>query len=654
MSLIKGRQQGEDITIINNWYRYPTKNDMTGKYDDGSMTVVYRDNKTGKKFHQYTPNPKCRFYVAKPEEYIDHNEIFYPESKLDKVICPYKDQLKTISEILNKKDFYINNIKNGNRELNKELYTSRRIFDADYDIENHWRALFAEQYTNTPGVINKSYMDIEVDSINMMGDFPEPGECPINAVTIIDDKSQEVHTFILENPDNPLITQFKYSVGPDLEKELKEFIKQNVGGWKNEIRFGLDKLSFHFHFYPEDEEIRLIQDLFGFINQYQPDFVLAWNMAFDIPYIIARIKKLGYIPEDIMCHPDFENKVVKYYVDERNYNEYAERGDYATISSYSVFIDQMIQFASRRKGQSAFMSFGLNYIGERIAKVRKYDYHHITTDIAKFPYLDFKYFIFYNIMDTIVQKCIETRTKDIEYIYTKCLTNDTKYSKAHRQTVYLRNRAAKSFKTENEESYIIGCNINALHPSNESFKGAFVADAMKITDYSKRILCDRPIMIFPNLVDYDFKALYPSCMRQMNMAPNTIIGFIDIPNPVFENENRYHVDRFVRGGSFLEDLQSHVFLEFGSRWFHLADYAELYDDVCLFINSTSGCVGYYDSYNNTINPFLVVDPDIKADPFIITEEHHKVDPFVVMNAMPDNIRYTKKNFEEAQYVNIKF
>ncbi len=653
MSLIKGRQHGDDITILNNWYRYPAKDNVTGKYDDGSMTVVYRDNQTGQKFHQYTKNPKCRFYMAKPEVYIDHNMLFIPESQLDKYIVPYKDQLRSIAELIGKKDFYINNIKNGNRAANNELYTHRRIFDADYDIENHWRALFAEQYTNTPGTIFKSYLDIEVDSINMMGDFPEPGECPINAVTIIDDRNQEVHTFILENPNNPLITQFKNSVGPELEAELKEFIRYNVGGWKNEIRFGLDKLKFNFHFYPEDEEIRMIQDLFILINTYQPDFVLAWNMAFDIPYIIARIKKLGYNPEDIMCHPDFENKIVKYYIDERNYNEYGERGDYATIASYSVFIDQMIQFASRRKGQSAFQSFKLDYIGGVIASVHKYDYHHITTDLSKLPYLDFKHFIFYNIMDTIVQKCIEHRTKDIDYLYTKCLANDTKYAKAHRQTVYLRNRGSKSFRTENDEAYIIGNNVNALHPSNETFKGAFVADARKITDYSKERLCGVPIMIFKNLVDYDYKSLYPSVMRQMNMAPNTIIGFIDIPEQIFENENRYHVDRFVRGGSFLEDLQSHVFLEFGSRWFNLADYATLYDDVVMYLNSIFRPVGIYNSYNNTTDPFIMVNPNIKPDPFVMNT-NHRVDPFVVMTPIAQEVRYNSDDFKEFQYVNIQF
>ena len=53
------------------------------------------------------------------------------------------------------------------------------------NIEDHYRFRFNNLYKNEPCKITKSYFDIEADTINMMGDFPEPGECPINAITII-------------------------------------------------------------------------------------------------------------------------------------------------------------------------------------------------------------------------------------------------------------------------------------------------------------------------------------------------------------------------------------------------------------------------------------------------------------------------------------
>ena len=85
-------------------------------------------------------------------------------------------------------------------------------------------------------------------------------------------------------------------------------------------------------------------------------------------------------------------------------------------------------FASKRKAKiGSYKSFKLDDIGELETGVHKLDYSHITTKLAKLPRLDFKTFVLYNIMDTVVQKCIETQTQDLEYIFTKCLVNNTIY-----------------------------------------------------------------------------------------------------------------------------------------------------------------------------------------------------------------------------------
>jgi DNA polymerase elongation subunit (family B) len=312
----------------------------------------------------------------------------------------------------------------------------------------------------------------------------------------------------------------------------------------------------------------------------QPDFVLAWNMGFDIPYIIERIKILGYDPADVMCHPDFKYKVAKYYIDERNYNEFAERGDYAIISSYSVFLDQMIHFASRRKGQAQFTSFGLDFIGEAVAKVHKLDYSHITTNIAELPYKDYKTFVFYNIMDTIVQKSIEKKTGDINYIFGKCVNNNTRYQKGHRQTVYLANRGAKEFL---KEGFIIGNNANKRNQKPDTkFPGAFVGDPGQVSDYAKIKIHDIPIDVFDNLDDFDYASLYPSILREFNMAPNTQVGMVTIKESVNDNENKFNSEKYSRSGAFMEDLQSGVYLEFCHRWLNMGNYLELYKDIIEF------------------------------------------------------------------------
>ena len=208
--------------------------------------------------------------------------------------------------------------------------------------------------------ISKSFFDIEVDTINMMGDFPEMGECPINAVSLILKEQKQIYSFLLRTKSNPLIKEFEeYVTSGKVFPDIQNFVVNAVGGPEIARKYDVDNFNFNFLFYDEEDEISLIRDLFAAINTFQPDFALAWNMSFDVPYIMERIKKLGYLPEDIMCHPDFQDRVACYVVDEQNKNLPAERGDYCMLSSYTTFLDQMIHFASRRKNQTKLLSFSL-------------------------------------------------------------------------------------------------------------------------------------------------------------------------------------------------------------------------------------------------------------------------------------------------------
>lgn len=493
--MIKGYDMGANITLLNVIYHRPKKDLETGKYDTGSLDIIFKDLDTNEKKIQHIKDPDYIYYMAKPE-YAPQTNLFYIEKdKVDPIKCKYRELKKDIATRTNNLEFFYDNLKNGNARQNEKLFTIPSVFNADMHIEDWYRFKFDQLYQNKPFIPDKLYFDIEVDAIDMKGDFPEPGECPVNAITLVSDSTKTVYTLLLENDKNPLIEKFKHK--PNLINELKEFVRENVGGWKQEHRFGLDEFDYKIVFY--DEEIKLIHDAFNIINTLKPDFALAWNIAFDITYLIERIKVLGYSPEEIICHPDFKVKEASYYIDHRA-DKFEERGDYAQISSYTVYIDQLITFASRRKGQRSIAGFKLDYIGDKIAGVRKLDYSHITTSIVKLPYLDYYVFVFYNIMDTIVQKCIECKVGDIDFVYNKCMMNNTRYAKAHRQTVYLVNRGIKEF---DQMGLVMGCNVNK---SNEKvgFAGAFVADPKKVSDKPKVKINGQPIMVCDNLDDFDY------------------------------------------------------------------------------------------------------------------------------------------------------
>jgi DNA polymerase elongation subunit (family B) len=526
------------------------------------------------------------------------------------------------------------------------------IFMSDIKIVDHYRFKFAHNYTNNIGKLWKGFFDIEVDGKWAKGDFVEMGECEINLVSFCDDASDTVHTFILNNPNNPLIKEFRDEVesGKFGWQEIHDFVVNAVGGIKNAKKYNLLKTKYLLSFY--DYEIELIADLFRTMHKCSPDFILGWNSSgFDLNYIINRIIALGYNPEDIMCDESWPIKVVRHVVDTKNENNLAERGDYTFISGLPVFIDQMIQYASRRKSKiGSYKSFKLDDIGLLEAKVQKLDYSHITNSVTELPWRDFKTFVIYNIMDVIVQKCIETKTQDIEYIFAKCITNNTTYKKGHRQTVYLINRMANDWY---KMGYIIGNNTNKNNPKPPKYLGALVGKPENTNDYSKMKINGRAIWVCENLIDYDFKALYPSLDGENNIAPNTLIAKIEINEKVYDNENAYGIEaeKYSRSGEFIENMVTDNHIEFCHRWFKLAGFQEVLEDIDEYIENTYGLGKYSEledkGYCSDIG-FSPILPTTREPRTAIRENRPRVPSPIIFHNKRDS-RYTyNKLIEESK------
>ena len=580
---LEGFPEGSDITILDCYY-IRSSQDENGKWLPDFAVILFIDNKTGKKHHRLIQNPDYTFYKIKDEFVKDYSQFFVPKDEVTPITVKYSHLEKEIAKVTGNLEFYEENIRNRNRMENRKLHTDPSIMFSDMTLEDNLRFRFGQSYTNNIGKLRKGFFDIECDILHTAGDFVELGECPVNAVTYMDEANKQVYTFILRNSKNPLIEAFENEIasGQFGQKDIEDFIIQAVTtkkkpGWKYATSNGLIGLNFNLLFF--DDELEMIRSLFRTIHRTAPDFCMGWNSSsFDLAYLIERCYVLGGDPNDIFTDPSWKDvHVVRHYVDERNKNELAERGDYTIISGNTVFIDQMIQFASRRKSKiGSFTSFSLDTIGQTVAGIRKLDYSHITRDIAKLPYLDFKTFILYNIMDVIVQKCIENKNKDMEYIFAKAVVNNTSYKKVHRQTIYLINRMAKSFYNRD---LIIGNNVNRWNEEPDKFLGALVGDPTRTNAYAKIVVDGVPITLCNNLQDYDYKSLYPSILIEFNISPNTQIGRIDIPEKVYQFENTYANPKYSRSGEFIENMVTDTIIEFCHRWFHWANIEEFLVDM---------------------------------------------------------------------------
>lgn len=635
MPLIKGYPNGSDITIMDTRYRGRHKNDLTDEWEDSTIDIIYKDNLTGKKHRQTIVKPLFEFYQLNEDVYLPPEEstVYMPKDKLHPVRCHYQDLKKTLAELSGKLDDYYDNIRNGLSRNNDRFFLDNRFYRADMHIEDYYRYEFGKRYTNTIKPLHLAYLDIETDGIDALGDFGTPEDSPINAVTYIDIKHKSVYTFLLRDPNNSQCKEFEdnlKSKTTEFFAEIKAFVLNHIGGWKRATRFGVIDMEYNIYFF--DEEIVMLHELFATINRLEPDFVMAWNMAYDIPFIIDRIKFLGYDPADIMRHPDFaDDPVCFYYVDQENLNKPEDANDFARIPTYTIFIDQMKQFAQRRKGQHAFPSYKLDDIGEIIARARKYDYHDICADIVDLPRTNYFIFVMYNIIDVFTQIFIEHYTFDITFLFMKCVSMNTRYSKAYRQTVFEYTIANKVW--EEKDNVIIADNRNKHNPRpDRKFKGAYVADYRLNDDSLKMNLLDTLLDIYDNIVDFDYTALYPSTIRENNMSSENQIGKIFIPNALFDGDNRFGDIRYDRGGAFIEDFQSHIWLEFCERWLHLAGYADLIEDIKEFF-ATQYTISYPMEYRWGDNGLPVVDGLIKSNGLMqpFKQVDRLVKPFIKYN-----------------------
>lgn len=138
-------------------------------------------------------------------------------------------------------------------------------------------------------------------------------------------------------------------------------------------------------------------------------------------------------------------------------------------------------------------------------------------------------------------------------------------------------------------------------------------------------------------------------MGEFNVAPNTQVGRINIPEKVYENENAYNVEeiKYSRGGEFLENYVVDNHIEFMHRWFGLANIQEMVADIDEFYNGLKHSYGNYsDIYysKSPIRPIIdYVEPEqeeIKkvSNPITFYDEFNRPEEYNI-----DNIKERWKN-----------
>lgn len=444
----------DSLMLLDVLYHRPNKyNDKTDCID-----IIYKDLKTGEKHLKSILNPEIEIYFLKNEyRNYTYNKTHMEISKCDKHTCQFKNLPWYIAKQAG--EAYTNELKRMIEEKRyrdiSRIHSYPYVFGSDIPIDTFYRIMWHLNYENELNKpITKTYLDIEVDGINFVG-MPTKGECPINAVSIVDDEGKTVYTFLLNNPDNPLIKEFLDDID-NFVVELHEMFDESYG-----------YLDYKIYMY--DDERDLITNTFRLINTLKRDYCLIYNgLGFDLPYIIERMKVLGMEPEQVISHPDFKYKEYNLHIDTKNF-AIKNKSSSFKVSGYTKFIDQMILYAATRKGQMELRSNALNYVAQKELKDNKLDYTD-EANIKTLPYVNYRKFVAYNIKDTLLQMGIERKVNDIENLYIRFSANCTSPDNIFKETVMLKSRAYYEYILQ---GYILGNNVNIFYPDTESgFTGA--------------------------------------------------------------------------------------------------------------------------------------------------------------------------------------
>lgn len=503
----------EETMLLNVLYHRPHRE---RDWND-ALDIVYKDLLTGEKFVETTIKPEYEIYFVPPEKQTVHyNQNAVPLDQTERHVCAYKDVTFYIADQAGSRyQQYLRDAReSNNRAKFRNIHKYPHVFGSDMDLDNWTRVQwFLHNHHENEKPITKAFLDIEVDGVDYAG-FPLDGVVPVNAVTVVNEQTNQCFTFLLRNDKNPQIAEFEANIDAFTE-ELHAAFDETYG-----------ELSYNFYMYDEEKELQMLIDMFQLIHQLKPDFMLIWNMAFDIPYLKGRIEKHFGMPfEEIACHPDFQVKEAYFYKDKRNH-DVANKGDYFFCSSYTTWMDQMINYAGLRKGQGELRSNALNAVAKEELGDEKLDYSE-DANIKTLPYVDYKKFVMYNIKDVLLQLGIERRTGDLNKIYQRTYTNATKYEKVFKQTVFLANRAYIEFFNQ---GLIIGNNTNIDYGVEESdekpekFDGALVADPELNEELGMPVFNRPSKYIYKSVADMDFTGMYPAVIRAFNVAPNTMFG----------------------------------------------------------------------------------------------------------------------------------
>lgn len=485
----------------------------------------------------YIKNPKRKVYVTKPQFRTHKYKRDYEQlDKVDTYVVEDRYMVDELKKILNLPKYEFMSL--------RKICNSPYVYNADVSIETLVRTRYEEQKKHDIVPITTGALDIETSLL---------GCDRINIITFIAER--EVYTAVLDD------FLWKYVDN----KRVKATIDDVYALINTILKPYLDEYKFNIHVTVFENELDLIRWIFSKIHTEEMDFIGIWNMGFDIPKILERIKVYGVDPEDICCHPSVpkEYRICKFAEDKRKVAHIVEKWHWFYCTDKSQFIDSMTLYARIRKSDAKEPYYSLNAISTKeIGKgklVFQEGSHH---EMQQYHFVEY---IVYNIVDAMLIQMMEWKNHDITGMYR--LTGYSSLSDFSKQTVMLKNKFYKFCLDHGNVYASTGEDMSGPYDDILSKNGGAVLKAGLVKEMGLHAIIERPnieSMIIPIAADFDYKAMYPNFKSAYGLSKETkllTIVALDNDEPIEP----------LMGG--IADPQNNA-VWIGNQYFGLPDYEE--------------------------------------------------------------------------------
>lgn len=360
--------------------------------------VTYEDGTKEPKLN-IIKNFKRAFWITKPiyQNYKQKKES-EPLSRLDEFTSTQKDLYKNIASRLGQRYIGAKSL----RDVSKSPY----VYGIDVDTKAIIKNAYQKKYPNVFTNFTLAVLDIEVN-------------VDTNDLVIISiAKDTEVYIAILDK----IIPNKRH-----IEEQLKYLYDEHIP--KTEYNKNIVP---KFELFPN--ELQMIISVFRKLHKWKTDFIAIWNIEYDIPFIVNKLKEYNVDPKLIFSHPEIPKDLKYFEYKQGNKVKKTDSGVHKLMSpeeqwhivktpSYSYWIDAMcVHRYVRVGGKSVAGGYSLNNIlekelGKEYKKLKFEDENtSLLSGIDWHRYMLAKRpleYIIYNVWDVLSMLELDNKTKDL-------------------------------------------------------------------------------------------------------------------------------------------------------------------------------------------------------------------------------------------------